>query len=118
MPAACDGCGAKMTAEHALSCKTGGLVHIPHDDVADEWRHLCGTALSPCRVEREPRIFSCVSQRARNAADASAPDSSTPTADAPRPPVATEEWGDASCHGFWERGRTTIFDMRITDTDA
>ena len=45
-------------------------------------------------------------------------DSSTPTTDAPRPPVATEEHGDASCHGFWERGRMTIFDMRITDTDA
>ncbi len=38
MPAACDGCGAKMTVEHApLSCKTSGLVHIRHDDVADEW---------------------------------------------------------------------------------
>ena len=32
MPAACDDCGAKMTVEHALSCKTGGLVHIRHDD--------------------------------------------------------------------------------------
>jgi hypothetical protein len=50
-----------MTVEHALLCKTGGLVHIWHNDVADEWRHLCSTALSPCRVEREPRIISCVS---------------------------------------------------------
>jgi hypothetical protein len=47
MPAAYNGCGAKMTVEHALSCKMGGLVHIRHDDVADEWRHLCGNALSP-----------------------------------------------------------------------
>jgi hypothetical protein len=47
MPAACDGCGAKMSVEHALSCKVGNLVHIQHDGVADEWRHLCGTALSP-----------------------------------------------------------------------
>jgi hypothetical protein len=47
MPAACDGCGAKMSVEHALSCEVGGLVHIQHDDVADEWWHLCGTALSP-----------------------------------------------------------------------
>ncbi len=36
MPAACDGCGAKMTVEHALSCKMGGLVHIRHNNVADE----------------------------------------------------------------------------------
>ena len=64
MPAACDGCRAKMTVEHALSCKTRGLVHIWNDDVADEWRHLCRTALSPCQVERKPRIFSCISQRA------------------------------------------------------
>jgi hypothetical protein len=44
MPAACDGCGAKMTVKHALSCKIGGLVHIRHDDVADKWWRLCGTA--------------------------------------------------------------------------
>ncbi len=36
MPAACDGCVAKMLVEHALLCKVGGLVHIRHDDVADE----------------------------------------------------------------------------------
>jgi len=95
-----------------------GLVHIRHNDVADEWRHLCGTALSPCRVECKPRICSCISRQAWNAAGASTPDSSTPTADAPRPPSVTEEWGDASCHGFWERGHMTIFYMHITDTDA
>ena len=119
MPAACDGCGAKMTVEHALSCKVGGLVHIRHDDVADEWRHLCGTALSPSRVEREPPIFRCVSHRARVAAgNTTPPPPSTPTATPPTPPTTTEERGDASCHGFWKRGRTCIFDMRITDTDA
>jgi hypothetical protein len=31
---------------------------------------------------------------------------------------ATEEQGDPGCHGFWEHGRTTIFDMRIMDTDV
>ena len=107
-----------MTVEHALLCKTGGLVHIRHDDVADEWRHLCGTALSPCGVKNEPRIISCVRQWARNAAGTSTLNSSTPTADAPCPPVATEEWGDASCHGFWEGSRTNIFDMHIMDTDT
>jgi len=60
MPQQCDGCHEHMTIEHALSCKKGGLVHIRHDDVADEWRHLCGIALSPGRVEREPKIYSCM----------------------------------------------------------
>jgi hypothetical protein len=50
LPAACNGCGAKMLVEHALLCKVGGLVHIRHDDVKDEWRHLCGTALSPVKL--------------------------------------------------------------------
>ncbi len=28
MSDACDGCRAKMSVKHALSCKVGGLVHI------------------------------------------------------------------------------------------
>jgi hypothetical protein len=32
--------------------------------------------------------------------------------------MTTKERGDARCHGFLEHGWTTIFDMRITDTDA
>jgi hypothetical protein len=119
IPNACDGCRAKMTVEHALSCKTGSLVHIRYNDVADERRHLCATAFSPCRVEREPRIFSSVSRCAGTAAsNTTPPSSSTPTAGTPQPPTTTEERGDASCHGFWERGHTCIFDMRITDMDA
>ena len=33
MSAACDGHRAKITVEHALSCKMGGLVKIRHDAI-------------------------------------------------------------------------------------
>jgi hypothetical protein len=115
MPQQCDGCHEHMTVEHALSCKKGGLVHIRHDDVADEWRHLCGIALSPGRVEREPKIYSCVGRRAREAGIAVVDTPATGGRDGMQ---TTEERGDAAVHGFWQRCRTTIFDVRITDTDA
>ena len=56
MPSRCDGCGAKLTVEHAMSCKVGGLVHCRHDTTGDEFRHLAGCALGFNKVEREPRI--------------------------------------------------------------
>ena len=98
----------------ALSCKKGGLVHIRHDDVADEWRHLCGTALSFGRVEREPRIFSSVGRLAREVGTAA----DTPATGDIDGMQTTEERGDAGVHGFWQRQRTAIFDVCITDTDA
>ncbi len=69
----CDGCGAPMTVEHALCCKVGGLVHTRDEDVADEWRHLCGCALSFGRVECEPQIYSSVSRQQRLEASSDAP---------------------------------------------
>jgi hypothetical protein len=33
MPATCNGCRAKMSVEHALLYKMGGLVHIQYDNV-------------------------------------------------------------------------------------
>ena len=150
MPQHCDGCGSKMTVEHALSCRVGGLVHIRHDDVADEFRSLCCQAFSPGRVQREPRIHSGVSRRVRveaaaddvtiSAANTNNHGSRDPTTTPPtqqqrqltqqqqrqkqrqpqphtKTPVS-EERGDASCYGFWDRGREAIFDVRITDTEA
>jgi hypothetical protein len=73
MPQLCDGCGVLMTIEHALCCKVGGLVHIWYDDVADEWCHLCGCALTFGCVERKPRTYSCVSHQQRLDALSNAP---------------------------------------------
>ena len=112
MPHHCDGCGMRMTVEHALSCKTGGLVHIRHDDVAGEWSHLCALAFSDGRVEREPKIYSSVGRLAREVGDTVEGTGEQGTVQ------ITEERGDVGCHGFWQRGRFAIFDVRITDTEA
>jgi hypothetical protein len=32
--------------------------------------------------------------------------------------LGDEACGDVGVHGFWKRGRTTIFDVQICDTDA
>ena len=126
MPQHCDGCGARMTVEHALSCKKGGLVHIRHDDVANEWRWLCRCAFSHSRVEREPYIYSSVGRRERENANATTGTQANSTTPTPTPQQGTtqstssvdEKRGDAGVHGFWQNGRLCIFDVRITDTDA
>ena len=42
----------------------------------------------------------------------------TPAAGARDEMQTTGERGDAGVHGFWQRQRMAIFDVRITDTDA
>jgi hypothetical protein len=117
MPQLFDGCSVPMTVKHALSCKVGGLVHIRHDNMADEWHHLCGCALSFGLVERKPQIYSSKSRQqslnaSSNAASGEEDDPPAPT-DQTQP---TGKRGDASAHGFWQRGRFAIFDVQITDT--
>ena len=46
LPDHCNGCGTGLTLEHGLNCKHGRLVGIRHDDVHDEWAHLCSIALT------------------------------------------------------------------------
>ena len=117
--------------------------HTSYNDAADEWRHLCGCGFSFGRVERKPHIFlsaNCTPNETTGPPTNS--NTTTPTnpytiqqpqqrqqrqqqlQQQPEPRYAplltsvTGERGDASCHGFWERGRNTIFGIRITDTEA
>ena len=70
-----------------------------HDDMAREWHQLCAQALTPAAVTDEPPI----------------PLNQNNQAGAGAPPALR---GDVAAHGFWRRGTTAIFDVRITDTDA
>ncbi|KAL7474225.1 hypothetical protein ACHAW6_000210, partial [Cyclotella cf. meneghiniana] len=57
LPDKCNRCMAGLMLEHGLSCKKGSLVGIRHDDMRDEWAHLCSIALTDSRVVIKPAIF-------------------------------------------------------------
>ena len=109
LPQKCDGCGANFSVDHALTCHKGGLILQRHNDLAKEWSALCSQALTPTAVTAEPLIHS-----GRTAAPEANSDSHS-NSNANNHPDAR---GDVGAHGFWSRQRTTIFDIRITDTDA
>ncbi|KAL7525577.1 hypothetical protein ACHAWF_001424 [Thalassiosira exigua] len=56
MPQLCDGCGEKLTVDHAFSCKCDGLVLIRHEDGVIELRELLRLGWTSSHVEREPLI--------------------------------------------------------------
>jgi hypothetical protein len=102
LPPHCDGCGERFTTAHAMSCHRGGLITHRHNDLVTTWGQLCGQALTPSTVTDEPLI-----QPRRDL-----PLDGTPCL---APPADLR--GDLAVHGFWTRGQTAIFDVRITDTD-
>ena len=57
-PATCDGCGKKLSIEHALSFPKGGLVLERHDDAAKEWGALGAQALVLSAITYKPKINS------------------------------------------------------------
>jgi hypothetical protein len=104
LPEQCDGCGARFTVDHAMQCRRGGLVIHRHDDVAGEWHQLCASSLTPSKVSDEPLI---PQSRVRTEVNG--------VVHMTDPPAIR---GDVAAHGFWQRGTTTIFDIRVTDTDS
>ena len=74
---------------------------LRHNDIASEWHQLCAKALPPSAVTDEPLIHSGQNRGQGNG----------------RGPVEAELRGDVAAHGFWRRGTTAIFDIRITDLD-
>ena len=103
LPPHCDGCGSRFSTEHAMSCRKGGLILHRHNDLVATWGQLCGQAHTPSSVSDEPLIQSSRDVQAAGLA---------------RTEPAPELRGDIAVHGFWTRGTTAIFDVRITDTDA
>jgi hypothetical protein len=114
MQSHCDGCNSAMTVEHAMSCKKGGLVTARHNILRDQWHNLLAIATTPSECTREPRIY----MRERRPRQVPNQETPNPPALPPQTPNTTEERGDISCYSFWAKNRDTIFDVRITDSDA
>jgi hypothetical protein len=115
LPQRCDGCGAKFSVEHAMQCKNGGLVSVRHDGGRDEWADLLCDALTPGAVSTEPSIKS--GRTADGDEEEEGADAQEVAAEVDET-AAGEARGDVSGHGFWAKHWTTIFDIRISDTDA
>ena len=121
LPQQCDGCGANFTIEHALNCKKGGLVTWRHNDVQQEWADLLKRALPASSVGTEPYIFYGLGVRAeqrRNAPPQEEAATEVAGDEEEEETLGDEARGDVSARGFHSRRRVTIFDVRVSDTDA
>ena len=93
-------CGDKFTVSHALSCKKGGFVAQRHDGV----RNLLTTFIDKIcnNVEIEPRLQLLDNERfhLRSAV------------------TSSEARLDIKAGGFWARGVTAFFDVRVTHVNS
>ena len=129
-----------MSANHALLCKTGDLLHIRHDHVGKEFKILLVCVFSQGAVLHKPYIYG-VNCRSGNAITGEEPTSTNPFSTNPAPqqppqqpqqhqqktqqPQEEESTSDIDekCDsvgvcGFYRyhRCHKTIFDVQITDT--
>ena len=89
-------CGDKFTVGHALSCKKGGFVAQRHDGVHDLLTAFINKVCN--NVEIEPRLQPLDNERLhlRSAV------------------TSSEARLDIKAGGFWSRGVTAFFDVRVT----
>ena len=113
LPKKCDGCNAKFTVTHALNCKNGGLISLRHDEIADEWARLCAIALTPAAIVDRPYIFYGEGDNPDNPKHPDFTNASKPSHVA-----YANAQGDKGAIGFWNKGRMTVFDARIINTNS
>ena len=105
LPLTCDRCGKKFDFNHAQQCPKGGHILHHYNDVAAEWGEMCARgALKPSAVSNEPFIHTGWDPwKKKGDTDA---------------PLDKDLRRDIGFHGFWKNGQSTIFDVRVTDTDC
>ncbi|XP_068723901.1 uncharacterized protein [Montipora capricornis] len=99
LPSNC-ACGQKYTVCHALSCKKGGLVAQRHDGVRNLLTSLVGKVCS--NVEVEPQLQPLDNERFNLRSAVTSPEARL----------------DFKAGGFWSRGVTAFFDVRVTHVNS
>ena len=134
IPLTCDGCGKEFLIEHDLSCPKGGLVLARHNDAAKEWGALGSQDLVPSAITYKPNINSRTVQGERTGdgarQDRGEAEGGTDTVGRTvngayillgkpgQVVVPVDSRADVSAHGFWKRGTTAMFNIRIVNLDA
>ena len=93
-------CGEKYTVCHALSCKKGGFVGQRHDGVRNLLTSLIGKVCT--NVEVEPQLQPLDNERFNLRTAVTSPEARL----------------DFKAGGFWSRGVTAFFDVRVTHVNS
>ena len=93
-------CGERFTINHALSCKKGGFVAQRHDGIRDFLTLLTSKVCK--NVESEPRLQPLDNEQFRHRTAVTSPEARL----------------DIKAGGFWQRGVTAFFDVRITHVNS
>lgn len=86
------------------------LIHLRHDTQSQEFGHMCSQGFTPKAVTREPLVKSA---RDINRSRVAVAQPGGPVVLAPE--LRADVLGVV---GFWETGKETLFDVRITDADS
>ena len=89
-------CGEKYSVCHALSCRKGGFVAYKHDGVRNLLTSLIGKVYT--NVEVEPQLKPLDNERFNLRSAVTSPEARL----------------DLKAGGFWSRGVTAFFDVRVT----
>ena len=99
LPTTCP-CGERFNVTHALSCKKGGFVSQRHDNTRDLLTNLIDMVCVD--VEAEPHLIPVTGERMQLRTANTNDDSRL----------------DIKAKGFWRRGQTAFFDIRITHVNS
>ena len=93
-------CGQSFTVEHALSCKKGGFITLRHDTIRDVFTTQLDKVCH--NVQAEPHLIPLDGE----------------TFDLRSANTSEEARLDIKATGFWRRGQTAFFDVRVTHVNS